>query len=203
MAETRKRIREKPEVRRARIIGEAFRIIGEFGYHGFTVQGLAERCGLTNAGLLHYFGSKDDLLLALLDEVELRGEEYVTPLVVALDHDAPGPDEMPTAIVRIMCAMIEPVVQHPEEARFVFVLRSEAMEPSHPAHNWFMARDRETIDLLVHMLGALDNECHPVARQLVAALNGLVGQWLQSNMEFNLMAEAESMFSLILTRPFG
>ena len=66
---TRRRTREKPEVRRSRIIEEAFRIVGELGYRGFTVQGLAERCGLTNAGLLHYFGGKEDLLFAAMRHI--------------------------------------------------------------------------------------------------------------------------------------
>ena len=68
MSGPRKRVREDPKVRRSQIVDEAIRIIGEYGYYGFTVQALAERCQLSNAGLLHYFGNKDDLLLALLDE---------------------------------------------------------------------------------------------------------------------------------------
>jgi len=195
---TRQRVREKPEVRRARIVAEAFRIVGERGYHGFTVQALAERCGLTNAGLLHYFGSKDDLLLALLDEIEGQGETPVAPLVVALERAAPSPAGRRAAIAAILSSMIEPVVANPEQGRFVCVLRAEAMEPSHPAHDWFAARDRETMDLIVRLLDPLGGDTPPLARQLVAALNGLVGQWLQSGQGFDLMAEAGALFALIL-----
>jgi len=50
-----------PEVRREQILEEAISILGRLGYHGFTIHELAERCGLSNAGLLYHFPSKDQL----------------------------------------------------------------------------------------------------------------------------------------------
>jgi len=66
---TQKAAREEPSLRREQILDETIRILGEQGYHGFTIQELAKRCGLSNAGLLYYFGSKDLLLIAVLDEI--------------------------------------------------------------------------------------------------------------------------------------
>jgi AcrR family transcriptional regulator len=62
------------DIRRSQIVDEAIRIFGALGNCDFTVQAPAERCDLPNAGLLHYFGSTDSLLLALLDEIERREE---------------------------------------------------------------------------------------------------------------------------------
>lgn len=39
----------------------------EFGYHGATMRTIAERAGISVAGLYHYYASKHDLLVALLD----------------------------------------------------------------------------------------------------------------------------------------
>lgn len=38
-----------------------------FGYHGSTMRGIAERAGLSVAGLYHYYGSKQQMLVSLLD----------------------------------------------------------------------------------------------------------------------------------------
>lgn len=39
----------------------------EFGYHGSTMRGIAERAGLSVAGLYHYYGSKQQMLVTILD----------------------------------------------------------------------------------------------------------------------------------------
>lgn len=48
----------------------------EFGYHGSTMRGVAERAGLSVAGLYHYYSSKQQLLVTILDrtmeELQLR-----------------------------------------------------------------------------------------------------------------------------------
>lgn len=57
------------------MLDEAICMLGEHGFNGLTVQGLAERCAISNAGLRYYFAAKDELLLAVLDEFELRERE--------------------------------------------------------------------------------------------------------------------------------
>lgn len=39
----------------------------ELGYHGSTMRGVAERAGLSVAGLYHYYASKQQLLVSILD----------------------------------------------------------------------------------------------------------------------------------------
>ncbi len=47
----------------------------EFGYHGASMRTIAERSGLSVPGLYHYYASKQDMLVALLDltMTDLRG----------------------------------------------------------------------------------------------------------------------------------
>ncbi|WP_068252892.1 TetR family transcriptional regulator [Janibacter corallicola] len=47
----------------------------EFGYHGSTMRGIAERADLSVAGLYHYYASKQQLLVTLLEHTmsELQG----------------------------------------------------------------------------------------------------------------------------------
>ncbi len=48
-------------------LGGALSSFLEFGYHGSTMRGIAERAGLSVAGLYHHYASKQLLLVTLLD----------------------------------------------------------------------------------------------------------------------------------------
>src|SRR4029077_13516091 len=37
------------------------------GYHGATVRGIAKRCGLSVSGIYHYYTSKQQMLVSLMD----------------------------------------------------------------------------------------------------------------------------------------
>src|SRR5438128_248289 len=54
------------ESRQEKVLEEATRIIAERGYKGISIQELASRCRISKTLLLYYFGSKDGLLVALL-----------------------------------------------------------------------------------------------------------------------------------------
>src|SRR5919107_1273183 len=65
--------------RRAEILEAAMSVFGERGYANGSLQDIADRVGMTHAGVLHHFGSKEQLLIALLeyrddaDVAELEG----------------------------------------------------------------------------------------------------------------------------------
>ncbi len=61
--------------RRRQILDEAVLVIGRHGYYGFSIQDLADRCGLTVAGVLHHFRTKVGLLVALLEDRDRRDVE--------------------------------------------------------------------------------------------------------------------------------
>ncbi len=48
-------------------LGGALSAFLEFGYHGATMRTIAERANISVAGLYHYYASKQDMLVALLD----------------------------------------------------------------------------------------------------------------------------------------
>jgi AcrR family transcriptional regulator len=53
---------------RARILAAATELMATHGVRGMTMRQLAAACGLTIATLYHYFGSKSDLLAAIVAE---------------------------------------------------------------------------------------------------------------------------------------
>lgn len=50
----------------------------EFGYHGSTMRGVAERAGLSVAGLYHHYAGKQQLLVALLERTMVELQQRTT-----------------------------------------------------------------------------------------------------------------------------
>jgi AcrR family transcriptional regulator len=59
---------QKREANRERILDAARTVFGARGYHGATIEEIAEEAGLSNGAIYYNFGSNEDLFLALLDE---------------------------------------------------------------------------------------------------------------------------------------
>src|SRR5256885_10387801 len=69
MSPAREPLREatKGERTRAAILDEALRLVSKAGLDGLTIGTLAEATGLSKSGLFAHFGSREDLLLAVLE----------------------------------------------------------------------------------------------------------------------------------------
>lgn len=65
-----KRLHRQPgrEETRARIVAAALELFGRDGYEQTTVRRIASACGLTDAALYYYFGSKQEILDCVLQE---------------------------------------------------------------------------------------------------------------------------------------
>jgi AcrR family transcriptional regulator len=180
------RIRKDYEVRRAEIVEAAIALIGARGYYGMTVQQLAESCGITKAGWLHYFASKDDMLFGLLDELERRDTELLMPIIAT----GRAGDAMAAraAVMTLLDTLMERFVQCPELGRFALVLQCEAIDPAHPAHERFRSRETIALDLFTSLLAPSCTQPELVAQHLYALTIGLAQQWLRASRAFDLIA---------------
>jgi len=192
------RVREDHQVRRQRILDEAIRAVGRLGYQGLTVQALAQACGLTNAGLLHYFGSKEQLLVAVLEEHDRREAEAV-PREVAFELRS-APDSQPSraTVLAILHAIVARTAAQPELARLYTVLQAEALNAAHPAHGYFLRRQAMVLGQFAGMLGGHVAAPEAVARELVALLDGLAHQWLRAEQAFDLVTACDAAVARLL-----
>lgn len=71
------RVRRSPEASRRAILEAAAALLIEGGPRAVQVRAVAERVGMTDAGVAHHFGSRDALLLALLRHGAHRLRESV------------------------------------------------------------------------------------------------------------------------------
>jgi AcrR family transcriptional regulator len=59
-----------------RILAAAKRIVTERGYQALTLQAIATESGVNKAGVWYYFGGKEQLVLALLEEVAVTESHH-------------------------------------------------------------------------------------------------------------------------------
>ncbi len=158
-------------VRRRALISAAIEAIHDRGMAGLTMGDIARRAGVSSALAHHYFGSKDDLLLAtmrhLLDEL---GAEFRRRLAETSD-----PVSRVTAIIEGNFApeQFQPATI---SAWLAFYLQSQHDAEAARLLKVYLRRLESN---LVHALGELlpPEEARDVARGAAAMIDGL---WLRS-----------------------
>ncbi|MBN1172171.1 MAG: TetR/AcrR family transcriptional regulator [Micromonosporaceae bacterium] len=182
---------------RAKIIDAAVRHFARYGYTRSSLAGLAREVGISEAGVLHHFSSKSELLL----EVLRHNEELDRQAMVAA-----GMPATPLAHVDVISWCVDRNVERPGIVALFVVLSAEAIADDHPAHAWFAQRYDRLTGLLSDSLragitaGAIraDIDSLAVARELVAASDGLQIQWLLSGQAFDLPAAYRAAADRIL-----
>lgn len=188
----------KGVAKREEILERALEVIAREGYRGASVKELAEAVGLSQAGLLHYFDSKDDLFTAILrkrDEVDSRRFGEI--------QEAPHLDVLREGFVGI--------VRHNSEVPGLVQLFSrlavEAGDPEHPAHAYFVERSAQLRGMFARSLaqrqetGDLPGGIAPetLARLVQAVSDGMQLQWLQDP-KVDMAATVDALFDLLGVR---
>jgi AcrR family transcriptional regulator len=165
----------KGRERREKILAAAWDAFAEQGYRGAALARIAERAGVSDAGLLHHFPSKQCLLLALLERRDQHDRDRVSDGVAA--H---------ASLRHALLALCAENAAAPAMVQLFTVMAAESIEPAHPGHAWFRDRYRDRrASLAEHVAAAqerdeLDRGLDPesTATQLIAVLDGLQVQWL-------------------------
>ncbi|MBO3662700.1 TetR/AcrR family transcriptional regulator [Microbacterium stercoris] len=115
--------------RRAQIVRAAIASFATHGYERASLRDIAARAQVTHAALLRHFASKDDLLLAALAQRDADDEELAGRILQA----SVAPEE-------VLPSVLEAEFAHPEHQRNWLAITVAATDPSHPAHDFFVAR---------------------------------------------------------------
>ncbi|MET2010821.1 TetR/AcrR family transcriptional regulator [Microbacterium chocolatum] len=180
--------------KREEILERALEVVAREGMRGASVRELADAVGLSQAGLLHYFDSKEDLFTEILrkrDEID------------ATERLGEGEDDVREGLRR--------VVRHNSEVPGVVALFSrlsvDAADPQHPAHAFFLERGERLRASFAASFrrgqeaGELDDAVDPeiLARLLQAAADGLQLQWMLDP-AFDMADTLDALFAA-LARP--
>ena len=189
MAPAAGRKRSEANSRRSQILAETARIVAERGYFGFGIQELAERCGLTKPGLLHHFGSKDQLLIALLNDLDAKEEADLAAIFLPLQEQAATAEAHCKTYRQALRTVMERALKQPEIVRLHLILRTESLNPAHPGHAHLKAREAMVLDRLAKGARPFAAEPLSAARQILALMYGLQEQWIREDRSFDLAAE--------------
>ncbi|MGW3995167.1 TetR/AcrR family transcriptional regulator [Amycolatopsis sp. NPDC004772] len=188
----------KGRIRREDIITAAAAAYGELGYHGSSLREIAKRVGISHAGLLYYFPTKEALLAAVLERRDADDSERERLTV------PPGLE-----VLRHFVALAEHNVRHPGIVDLYSRLAAEAVAPDHPAHEYFVrhyraARDgvHESFEALAARGELRDGvEPGPAALTFIALMDGLQVQWLTVPGDVDLVGSLRFYLQNLLTVP--
>ncbi|MFJ2741160.1 TetR/AcrR family transcriptional regulator [Streptomyces sp. NPDC087440] len=187
--------RARSEERRAEILRAALEVIAERGYRGASLASVAERVGLTQQGLLHYFPTKEALLVAVLEERDQwdTGGAGLSPEAWRLD---------------LMASLVDYNAMRPGVVQTFSALLGESVTDEHPAKEFFTQRYALVRE---GMAGALRTEYgdrlpggltpEQAAPLLVAVMDGLQYQWLLDPGSVDMPGAFRDFLSLLRPTP--
>ncbi|WP_349723288.1 TetR/AcrR family transcriptional regulator [Microbacterium sp. KR10-403] len=170
------RMRPATQRKHAEILQAAMDVFGSKGSTNGTLADIAEQAGMTHAGVLHHFGSKQNLLLAVLS---YRDQTDVAELA---DQHIPGGPELFLHLVRTALAN----AQRPGIVQVYTVLSAESVTDDHPGRPYFEERYRvlrgdvaTAFRELCAQEGVTSTETVDAASAaILAVMDGLQLQWL-------------------------
>lgn len=182
--------RTSREERRAQIIEVATDVFGRQGYRQGSLKDVADEAGLTTPGLLHYFPTKEALLMDVLrhratDRQDARSRVYEESGLIAAGR-----------------FVLEENLERPGFMRLYVTLAAEATDPEHPAHDYFVERyelshrwfaERISHDIAIGVLSA-SIDVDALTSQLVAVMDGLQLQKLLRP-ELDVLAVYDGIFA--------
>ncbi|KJL21913.1 HTH-type transcriptional repressor KstR2 [Microbacterium azadirachtae] len=164
----------KGTAKREEILSVALEVVAAKGCRKASNREIAERVGLTQAGLMHHFASREELYQEVLRARDIRDHEMFF---------APDPT------IEGFLAVIAHNAEVPGLVRLYVEFSAEASIPEHPAHAFFLeryawlrdglsgvilrAQDAGVIGPAVDVSAAVD--------LIVAAADGLQLQWLNDH----------------------
>ena len=163
----------KGQARRQQIVDAALIVFGRSGYHSGSMREIAKRVGLTPAGVLHHFATKEELFT----EVLRQRDERVSAAAGEVSEST-------------FLSQIRNVVAYNQTTRgltsLYTVVSAESTDSGHPAHDYFVeryaARAKATEQVLLDAqrdgLLRADLNANHAARLISAVMDGLQQQWL-------------------------
>jgi AcrR family transcriptional regulator len=176
----------KGVAKREEILTKALEVIARHGYRKTSTRELAAAVGLSEAGLLHYFGSKEMLFEAVL---RARDEADAERLGDRAD------------VVGKLIAIVRHNRDVPGLVQLYSTFSAEAGDPQHGSHDFFVERYQRLREALAEAIrarqsdGTISTAADPdnIATLLIALSDGL-----QIQSQFRLEAEPADLLDHLI-----
>lgn len=187
----------KGVAKRDEILTRALDVVAEQGFRSASVREIADAVGLSQAGLLHYFGTKEQLFVEILrkrDEVDLT----------RFEHETDSPD----FIAEDYTALVAHNAEVPGLVELFSRMSVEAADIAHPAHEYFLHRGDEVRTSFTAALRAQQDagkltdrvDAEALARIFQAVSDGMQLQWLVDR-DVDMAAAVRALFDALSTAP--
>lgn len=161
----------KGEDRKQRILQVAQRLLTRNGWRNTTLAQIAGEAGVSPAGLLHHFESKEQLLHAVLD-------------VRDADDDAHA--DRAGDLISEIAAVADRFHRSPELIGTYTVLLAESLDPDAPLHDRLLTRYQDAVDIITALIRRgqeagryrMDIDITVKAVQILAFITGMETTWL-------------------------
>jgi AcrR family transcriptional regulator len=162
----------KGEDRRQRILAVAERLLARKGWRTTSLAQIAKEAGVTPAGLLHHFESKEQLLNAVLDARDADDEIHA--------------DYRSGDLVTELSRVPERFKRSPELVGTFTVLLVENIAPDAPLHDRMHKRYQSAVDIIAEIIKRgqsegryrQDFDAAGKAVEILAFINGMETLWL-------------------------
>ncbi|WP_156687154.1 TetR/AcrR family transcriptional regulator [Mycobacterium sp. Marseille-P9652] len=161
----------KGEDRKQRILEVAQRLVARNGWRNTTLAQIAGEAGVTPAGLLHHFESKEQLLNAVLDARDLDDD---------LHADRAGD------LIGEIAQVADRFTRAPELIGTFTVLLAENISPDAPLHDRMLERHRAATQIVADLIrrgqadGRFRTDIDPAVKaiEILAFVHGMETTWL-------------------------
>lgn len=185
--------------RKEAIVEVATRMFGRVGFHSATMIQIAADCGISRAGLLHHYPTKESLLEAVLEERDRADRERFR------QNGSGSGDGL--GVLRGMVDLAAHNSSIPGLIGLYAVLSAEATDAEHPAHDYFVRRYRRlrsgTRWALERARGAgylvEGADVDSLAVELPALMDGLQVQWLLEPDAIDMAGLLKARLQAVLT----
>ena len=179
--------------RREAIVDAAVEHFAREGYRGIGIARIARDAGVTTGGVLHHFGSKENLLVEVLKRRDSESvDEFEGMWTESVANDF--------AIWVNIASWNE---KRASVAALYTILRVESIDPEHPASAYFQDRTKKVLAGLERTLrggidsGELRSDVEVVAKalEIFAFIEGATFVWLERREPGALRAMFEAFFA--------
>jgi AcrR family transcriptional regulator len=184
---------------REALIEAASALFAERGYHDSSVAAIGERAGASRGLVNHHFGSKENLLAAVIDTHLHEWEHEVVAPAIA------GKNGL-EALKAIIFAHCELAKNQPEHLLLLYRLMGEALDPRNKLGDEFAAVHKRWREqgkywwdegvAAGEIDGSIDQDAN--ASLIIGAVRGITFDWLTAPGSFDLDAAYEQFWAMLV-----
>lgn len=187
----------KGAAKRQMILDAALEVFGEVGLHGASLREIAGRVGVSHQSLMHYFPTKNELLMAVLRRRDERLRRHFT-------------DEGGMSIAELI-SVAEINVRIPDVIALYNMASAEATFEDHPAHEYYAEFYQSLISSMSLFLSRAEERgflregwtAKTAAQAILGMMDGLQLQWLYDREEVDVAKAMNLLISALISVPLS